>query len=211
MKPALLILGLLPLLSAPADQPSQQASPDRIAALETRIEKLEKQLAPLLQQEAYLNQARKEPTRARQRILADNDRYTRDQLRTIEALYNQASLDWTSPEAKQILQTLQTRFPKANRTGCARLRHALQLNGNKKIDHLQQIIQHHSNSYFPDGVHIESFARFALNLEYRKAGNTTAAEKQIQALRQNHPHAIDHQGRLLLDHLDDLEAILPSP
>lgn len=211
MKTKTLIIGLLlPHIAAIADLPAHQASTDRIAALEARIETLEKQLAPLLQQQEHLNQARKEPMRARQRILADNDRFTREQLHTMETLYNQAALDWTTPKAKQILQTLQTRFPKANRTGCALLRHTLQLPNDEKIDQLQHLIQHHSDCYFPDGVHIGSFARLTLSLAYRKAGNLSAAEKQIDLLRQIHPHAIDHQGRLLLDHLDDLETILPS-
>ena len=211
MKTKTLIIGLLlPHIAAIADLPAHQASTDRIAALEARIETLEKQLAPLLQQQEHLNQARKEPMRARQRILADNDRFTREQLHTMETLYNQAALDWTTPKAKQILQTLQTRFPKANRTGCALLRHTLKLPNDEKIDQLQHLIQHHSDCYFPDGGHIGSFARLTLSLAYRKAGNLSAAEKQIDLLRQIHPHAIDHQGRLLLDHLDDLETILPS-
>ena len=110
-----------------------------------------------------------------------------------------------------MFETLQTRFPKANRTGCALLRYALQLSNEEKIDQLQHLIQHYSSCYFPDGVHVGSFARLSLSLAYRKAGNSAAAKKQIDVLRQIHPHAIDHQGRLLLDHLDDLEAILPRP
>ena len=212
MKITTIILGLLiPLFTAVAAPPAHQKNTDRIADLEDRIEVLEKQLNPLLQKQKHLNQARKEPTRARQRILADNDRYTREELHTIEILYNQAALDWTTPEAKQILQTLQTRFPKANRTGCALLRYTLQLANEEKIDQLQHLIQHYSSCYFPDGVHVGSFARLTLSLAYRKAGNSAAAKKQIEVLRQIHPHAIDHQGRLLLDHLDDLEAILPRP
>ena len=212
MKIIAIILGLLiPLFAAFAATPAHQKSIDRIAALEVRIEALEKKLNPLLQQQKHLSQARKEPTRARQRILADNDRYTRQELHAIEVLYNQAALDWAAPEAKQILQTLQNRFPKANRTGCAFLRYTLQLSNEEKIDQLQHLIQHYSSCYFPDGVHIGSFARLTLSLAYRKAGNFSAAEKQIDLLRQIHPHAIDHQGRLLLDHLDDLEAILPRP
>ena len=212
MKTTTIIIGLLlPHVVAIATPSAHQESTDRIAALEARIETLEKQLAPLLQQQERLNQARKEPARARKRILADNDRYTREQLHTIETLYNQAALDWTTPKTKQILQTLQTHFPKANRTGCALLRHSLQLANDEKIDQLQHLIQYYSSCYFPDGVHIGSFARLTLSLAYIKAGNSSAAEKQIHILRQIHPHAIDHQGRLLLDHLDDLEAILPRP
>ena len=212
MKTTTIIIGLLlPHVVAIATPRAHQESTDRIAALEARIETLEKQLAPLLQQQERLNQARKEPARARKRILADNDRYTREQLHTIETLYNQAALDWTTPKTKQILQTLQTHFPKANRTGCALLRHSLQLANDEKIDQLQHLIQYYSSCYFPDGVHIGSFARLTLSLAYIKAGNSSAAEKQIEILRQIHPHAIDHQGRLLLDHLDDLEAILPRP
>ena len=209
MKTTTIIIGLLlPHVAAIAAPRAHQESTDRVAALETRIETLEKQLAPLLQQQEHLNLARKEPTRARKRILADNDRYTREQLHTIETLYNQAALDWTAPKTKQILQTLQTRFPKANRTGMpySAIPPTPQ---REKIDQLQHLIQHHFDCYFPDGVHIGSFARLTLSLAYRKAGNLSAAEKQIDLLRQIHPHAIDHQGRLLLDHLDDLETILP--
>lgn len=211
MKLTIIKTGLLLQLSASAAPPVQQASIDRIPALEARVEELEKQITPLLKQQERLKQARKEPTRARQRILADNDHYTRKELHTIETLYNQAALDWTTLEAKKILQTLQTRFPKANRTGCALLRYTLQIENDEQVGQLQHLIQHYSNCYFPDGVHIGSFARLTLSLAYRKAGDSTAAENQIDLLRQIHPHAIDHQGRLLLDHLDDLEAILPRP
>ena len=60
MKTKTIIIGfLLQYVTAIAAPPAHQASTDRIAALEARIEALEKQLAPLLQKQERLNQARK--------------------------------------------------------------------------------------------------------------------------------------------------------
>jgi len=180
-----------------------------IAALEQRIQQLEQQLNPLLEAQEIQRQARMEPTRAFQRILADADRYSRTQLHTIEKLYNQAAENWSTPEAEKSLNTLQQKYPRANRTGCALLRHAQQLNGDQKAKQLQQIISQHATAYFPDGVNIGAFARLSLALHHRQQGNTQAAQEQINHLQQHHPHAIDHQGKLLLDHFYELENILP--
>ena len=182
---------------------------EKITTLEQRIQQLEQQLAPLQQAHETQRQARMEPTRAFQRILADADRYSRPQLLAIEKLYNQAAQDWSTPKAQEIIKTLQQKYHHANRTGCALLRHAQQLNGTQQGEQLQAILAHHATAYFPDGVNVGAFARLTLALHHRQQGNTQAAQQQIDHLQQNHPHAIDQQGRPLLDHLHELETILP--
>jgi hypothetical protein len=203
---SILLILITGLTTQPHAHPEQAPT---ITALKQRIQQLEQQLNPLLKAQEIQRQARMEPTRAFQRILADADRYSRIQLHTIEQLYKQAAKDWSTPAAAEALNILQKKYPHANRTGCALLRHAQQLNGDSKKKQLQQIIAQHTTAYFPDGVNIGAFARLTLALHHRQQGNTQAAQEQINHLQQHHPHAIDHQGQLLLDHFNELENILP--
>ena len=55
-------------------------------------------------------EAKKEKSRAYYRILSDNDFYSREELRSIELLYLQASEDWSSDKAKEITKNLKRRF-----------------------------------------------------------------------------------------------------
>ena len=179
----------------------------RIQQLETRIRTLETQLQTLLQTHATQQKAQQEPSRAFQRALADADRYTRTQLNIIEKLYAQAQQDW--PNAEPQINTLLTTYPHANRTGCALLRFALQHKGDAKQERLIHIIKHHHDAYFPDGVNVGAFAQLSLALHYQKNGNPRKATEQIDTLKQQHPHAIDHRGQLLLQHYESLQSALP--
>ena len=178
--------------------------------LEKRIKKMEQELYPLVERYKLEEKAKKEKNRAYHRIIADNDIYSREELRIIESLYHQASQEWASDKTKELVKSLEIQFPRANRTGCAVLRHTLTLSGDEKTDQLIMVNNRYKSCYFPDGVNIGAFSQLVLIMEYMKYKKVQSAQKEIEKLKKDHPHAIDHQGILLLDRLEELKEILPG-
>ena len=193
----LAIVALLNVSLIYAHNPNSKIGHAKITELEDRLQKIEKE-------------AKKEKSRAYYRILSDNDFYSREELKNIELLYLQASEDWSSDKAKEITKNLKMRFPKANRTGCALLRYALTLSGDEKINQLIMINNNHKSCYFPDGVNVGAFSKLTLIIEYKKRKKTNDAEKEIEILKREYQHSIDHQQTLLTDRLEELISIFPD-
>ena len=63
---------------------------------------------------------------------------------------------------------------------------------------------HKSCCYFPDGVNVGAFAKLTLIIEYKKGKKTNDAEKEIEILKREYQHSIDHQETLLTDRLEEL-------
>ena len=213
MNTSIHLLAIVTLLNVSliyAHNPNSKIEHEKITELEDRLKKIEKELSPIIKRHKLEKEAKKEKSRAYYRILSDNDFYSREELKTIELLYLQASEDWSSDKAKEITKNLKMRFPKANRTGCALLRYALTLSGNEKINQLIMINNNHKSCYFPDGVNVGAFSKLTLIIEYKKRKKTNDAEKEIEILKREYQHSIDHQQTLLTDRLEELISIFPD-
>jgi len=106
---------------------------------------------------------------------------------------------WNTPEARESLTKLVSKYHKANRSGCALLYLGQMSKGREKERHLRRAIQKHGDCMYGDGVQVGAYARFHLATYYRQVGKGREAQRLFKKIRSDFPDAIDHKGRLLAD------------
>lgn len=136
---------------------------------------------------------------ARERMRDDARYYSKEDREEIEKLYQ----SWQSKKGKEqdaIAVTLQRRFPKANRTGCAVLMMALNSSRSRQVKLLQQVIKDHGDCRYLNGVQVGALARYYLIIMLTQDAKKDEAQKYMDELKTSYPNAIDH-SRILLSHL----------
>jgi serine/threonine protein kinase len=133
----------------------------------------------------------------------DMERYSLTQLREIEALYISANRNWNSPEAKKNLETLISKYGKANQTGCAILYLGQMSAGEEKEKYLRQAIYDHSDCWYSDGVAVGAYSRFLLAQYYQQIGKKAEALNLLEKMQKDYPDAIDHTGKPLANKFSD--------
>jgi tetratricopeptide (TPR) repeat protein len=177
----------------------------RVAALEKRVEELEKALKASSAKVPPDQLRAKQQAKARQRMQRDSQSYSQQELREIETLYQVANKKWRSPEAQESLKTLVEKYKKANRTGCAILYLGQMTQGDQQIDYLKQAIADHSDCFYGDGVQVGALARFFLANIYLDGHDADKALKLFEEIRNDYPDAVDHNGVSLLEKLPTVE------
>lgn len=182
----------------------------KIEDLEIRLQKLESQVTPLLEEYEITNLSKNEKYNAMQRFLLDADFYSRNQLIIIEKLYKDFQNKTSKSISNDALNKLRITYPNSNRTGCAHLTYALSIKGKEKQRLLIECIDKYKDCYFLDGVNVGAYAKLYLALALYVDGYDEKADLLIMELRNTYPHAIDHNGRRLIEHFDELKSILPG-
>jgi TolA-binding protein len=177
----------------------------RIVALENRVAELEQKLAPVLEEERVKQIVEQQQALARERMMLDAEFLSRNDLRTIEKLYQTANSDWKSEDAKKSLELLVSNYPKANRTGCAILYLGQMTKGAEQLKYLNSAIENYGDCYYGNGVNVGAYARLYLAMRYNKEDKTEAAEKLFEEIRTTYPNAVDHKGQLLTSHLTGMD------
>ncbi len=177
----------------------------RIIELENRIAELETKLAPVLEEERVKEVVKQQKALARDRMLLDAEYLSRLDLNAIEKAYQIANQDWKNPEAKKAVLFLTTRFPKANRTGCAVLSYAQANKDDDQLAYLQDAIGKYSGCFYSNGVQVGPYARLYLGMRNKKDGKDKDASKLFEEIRTHYVNAVDHKGQLLTSHLEGLE------
>ena len=91
----------------------------RVSELEKRLAALEKAREPLLAKAADEQRRKTQQQLARKRMRQDAERYSQEELRELEALYQVANKRWKTKQAQDNLRELVAKYDKANRTGSA--------------------------------------------------------------------------------------------
>jgi tetratricopeptide (TPR) repeat protein len=143
-------------------------------------------------------QRQKLQARAKQRAAADQKKYTRDQVREAEELYQVANKNWRTPEARQSLEQMVEKFPNINRTGCAVLYLAHYSRGDEQEKLLKQAIQKHSDCVYLNGVQVGAYARLLLGQYYQQNGEPEKAKPLFEEIRKKYPDAIGHRGESMV-------------
>lgn len=136
--------------------------------------------------------------RAKQRAAQDSKRYSRDQLREAEDLYQVANRNWRTPEAKESLEQMVKKFPNINRTGCAVLYLAQYSQGKEQERLLKQAIQKHGDCFYFNGVQVGAFARLLLGQYYQQNGEPEKAKPLFDEIRKKYPDSITHRGESIV-------------
>jgi hypothetical protein len=127
------------------------------------------------------------------------------ELQAIEALYQSANSHLRSPEARDRLQELVLKYPRANRTDCAVLYLAQASSGDERQRLLKKAIENHNGAFYGDGP------RSARSPErcWRSTNANTDRREQALALaaavEKQFPGAVDHSGARLTDTLRRLK------
>ncbi len=198
-----------PSLAAPGHYAAAaDASPGleaRVAELERRVAALERAAGaaqPQSQTAAQTQEARNQlREKFNARMEADRKRYTDEQLREIESLYQVANKQWNTPEARQSLQELCSKYTDANRTGCAVLYLGQMLEGADGVAFLESAIKDYGDCMYGDGAQVGALARFYLGQRLKQQGREADAARLFDELRTQYPNAVAHNGRPLVDAL----------
>jgi hypothetical protein len=185
-----------------------QTSADELAQLKQRVEQLEKQVReisrlvePFKAQQAAEGRRKAWREKFNEKMSQDQQKYTREQLREAEQLYQVANQKWGTAEANESLQTMIKKYPDINRTGCAVLYVAQNSKGDERARYLQDCIEKYNDCFYGDGVQVGVFARFLLAGDCRARGDTTKSDALVAEIVSQYPDAVDHGGRLLVDSL----------
>jgi formylglycine-generating enzyme required for sulfatase activity/serine/threonine protein kinase/TolA-binding protein len=132
----------------------------------------------------------------------DRKRYNESELNEIEGLYQAASKKFNSPEAMDGFKKLISKYPQANRTGCAMLYLGQTCPDRPQAeDYLRRAIADYGDCWYGDGVQVGAYARFYLAGYCRQSGKIQEAEKLYQEIRDKYPGAVAHNGKLLASEL----------
>jgi hypothetical protein len=143
--------------------------------------------------------------KAQERMALDRNLLSSDEFRELESLYQSASRDLRSPDAKAKLKEVVRRFPQSNRGGCAILYLAQMSEGTEREEYLKSAIAKYGNSWYGDGVQVGALARAQLAASYANAGRRDEAQKLAEELRLQFPGAVDHSGARLAEGLQTLK------
>ena len=144
---------------------------------------------------------------AQQRMRDDRQRYSAEEMRAIETLYQSANRDLRAPGAREALERLIREYPESNRAGCALLYLARQSSGAEREAMLRQAIAKHGDARYGDGTQVGAFARALLAAFYARNGRMDDARRLAAEVQSQFPGAVDHAGLRLTETLRKMALI----
>lgn len=199
--PVILMAGIAmtPPLFAQANADDVAQLKERVAQLEKQVQEISQLLQPLKAQQAADAHRKAFREKFEKKMAQDREKYTQEQLRDAENLYQVANQKWGSPEATESLQTMIKKYPDINRTGCATLYVGQKSEGAERAKYLQDCIEKFNDCFYGDGVQVGAYARFLLAEDYKSKGEQEKAAALYVELKAKYPDAVDHSGNLLME------------
>jgi hypothetical protein len=136
----------------------------------------------------------KEIAKARARMRQDDRKYSRQEIRDAEALYQSANKNLGDPKAKDILQEMVKKYPKLNRTGCAILYLGQRSEGADREKYLKQAVDDFSDCFYGNGVQVGAYARYVLGHYYRDNGDVEKGNALLKEVVDKYPTSVTHKG-----------------
>lgn len=169
----------------------------RLAALEKRVAELERRHvcseAVSQKDETEADAAQSRRAKIQARYAKDVEKYGKDALREIERLYRAYAKSRQVED--QSLDDLLSRFPAANRTGCAVMYAGQRAKGDAAVKWYKKAIADHGDCLYGDGAIVGAYARFYLAAEYERSGKLKEAESLRQEILNLYPNAVTHRGQ----------------
>jgi len=169
------------------------------ALLGYKVSQLEKLMAPVKAQQAAADRQKTLHEQFVKKMAQDQAKYTPEQLRDAEQLYQVANQKWGTLEASNSLQQMIQKYPDIDRTGCAVLYVAQMSQGEDRARYLQDCIDKYNDCFYGDGVQVGVYARFLLAMDCRRNGERAKADALFNEIKSKYPDAVDHGGNLLVD------------
>jgi len=139
-----------------------------------------------------------------ERRAQDIKRYGETEYQKINEIYQLASRQYRykSPEALENFKKLISKYPQANRAGCALLSLGEMCPDRPQAEeYLRRAIADYSDCFFGNGVQVGAYARFFLAGYYRQSGKKQEADKLYQEIREKYPDAVTNRGKPLVNEL----------
>jgi hypothetical protein len=169
------------------------------ALLGYKVNQLEKLMTPVKAQQAAADRQKTLHEQFVKKMAQDQAKYTPEQLRDAEQLYQVANQKWGTLEASNSLKTMIQKYPDIDRTGCAVLYVAQMSQGEDRARYLQDCIDKYNDCFYGDGVQVGVYARFLLAQDCRSKGERAKADALFNEIKSKYPDAVDHGGNLLVD------------
>lgn len=174
-----------------------QEKSDPVQELRTKVQQLEARIQRLEQYAQMTSQNKLSAdlqSKFNARWAQDQQRFTKQGLDAIEALYQEAQKVWGTPQAVEKLKKLVSIYTSADRVGCAYLYLGQLTSGIEREQYLKRAIAEYSDSMYGDTVQVGAYARFLLATDYLKSGRKAEAEGLFSVIRAQYPDAVDHSG-----------------
>jgi tetratricopeptide (TPR) repeat protein len=171
----------------------------RVATLEKKVAELEKAVSEGKEKISSATPKSIGQEKYRRRADMDKEKYSAEELKEAEELFQAAQKKWKTDEARKSLSILIEKFPESNRAGCAVLYLAQMAEGKEEEEYLETAILKYGDCFFADGVQVGAYARFFLAQCYLLEGEKKKAEQLIEEIREKYPDAVNHKGKLLLE------------
>lgn len=146
--------------------------------------------------------------RASEREAMDAKLYNIEQRNAIETIYQEARKKLTTPEKLEAYAVLLAKYPRSNRTGCARLFSARLATGPIREQRLREVIAESSDCFYLDGTSVGGVARVLLVRDLTAAGRRDEAERWLDELEKDFTGYLDHEGNPLEDAVKELRSAL---
>jgi TolA-binding protein len=141
---------------------------------------------------------------------ADAAKFSADDLRAAEALYQVANKNWRTDEARQSLETMIEKYPDLNRTGCAVLYLGQMSEGADRERYLTRAVEKHGDCFYGDGVQVGAYGRYLLALYHRDNGRADQAAALFNEILEKYPTAVTHRGEPLATIVTAEMAVMPT-
>jgi len=142
---------------------------------------------------------------AEQHVGAEREVFAKQDIDKAEKLYMRGSrMLLSGEESKKQFDSVVSLYPQLNRAGCAQLYRAQQEVGGEKERLLKDCLARFSNCYYLDGAQVGPLATYQLACYYWNIGRYRDADEFFRQLRKDHPEAVGHDGRLLVDKINEL-------
>jgi tetratricopeptide (TPR) repeat protein len=209
-----LLLSILLLFSFSSTASGQEEEQLKIEVkeLKARVEKLEKEVQKIkdrampVQSQSQAQERRKIlREKFNKRWQKDSEKYSSEQLRDLENLYQVANKNWRSEEAKKSLEELLKKYPDTNRTGCAVLYMAQWSEGEEREKRLKEAMGKFDDCFYGNGVQVGAYARYLLGYYYLDKGEKEKAKTLFNEILEKYPDAIGHDGESLAEKIKGIK------
>jgi hypothetical protein len=134
---------------------------------------------------------------ARERMEADRERYSEEELDEMRELYRGSRGSRGDPERRENLEELVEKYPDSSVAGCALYQLGRGAEGAQAESYYLRAIQGHSDSYCHGGTQVGALARDRLADWYEENGQEAKAKRLRIEIKREYPGALDHRGNPL--------------
>jgi beta-lactamase regulating signal transducer with metallopeptidase domain len=174
-----------------------------ILRLQAQVVDLEDRLQRKSDREARLELNRE---RASRRVAADAGFYNGEQREAIETIYQEARRKMATADKEAAYAILSERYPRSNRTGCARLFSARGSTGAVRESKLREVISESGDCFYLDGTSVGAVARVVLVKDLLAAGRKDEAAEWLNELERDFSGYLDHEGNPIEETVRELSA-----